>query len=137
VTRALVTALKVTKTLETDGYTYGLELPIDAPPAEDSLQGWNGYHEVELEWHTQDDEKLKWGTTLGLQVWTKECRSDDKNLVTTLTIKENNVDKPYTTSAEGAANNVKAGRVGFVWPEATMDQFPFSVKHGVLSIFPK
>jgi len=86
VTRALVTALKVTKTLETDGYTYGLELPIDAPTAEGAEQGWNGYHEVELEWHTQDDDVLKWGTMLGLQVWTKECRSDDKSLVTTLTI---------------------------------------------------
>jgi len=76
----------VTRTFETDGYTYGIVLPIDAPTPDAAEQGWNGYHEVELEWLTQDDEKLKWGTTLGLQVWTKECRSDDKNLVTTLTI---------------------------------------------------
>jgi len=43
---------------------------------------------------------------------------------------------PFTTSAESAAYNHKAGRVGFVWPEGAMDQFPFSVKHGVLSIVP-
>jgi len=123
--------------LETDGYTYGIVLPIDAPGAEGAEQQWNGYHEVELEWHTQDDETLKWGTTLGLQVWTKECRSDDMNLVTTLTVKvSNDISIPYTMSAEAAAPNVKAGRVGYVYPEATMDQFPFSVNHGVLSIVP-
>jgi len=134
-TEALVAALTVTRTF-LDRITYDIASTTDTPAADGPEQQWNGYHEVELEWVTQDDEVLAVGTTLGLQVWTKECAQ--KNVVTKFTTKDDkDVAVEYEALADASSEKIQAGVVGYVHPEsATDDKFPFVAALGTITITP-